>query len=357
MWGFVLFLLVTKYFQILTTSYVLLAYFGIILLTDIAEYVFDIQIWNQAARTARCYDWFEQYLEKDYDRNKDYSEGIFMDNYSMTLEEATKNKYEYIFNKLELKPGMKLLDAGCGTGVWMEFCRNRGVEVVGLTLSPEQAIQVRKKGLTVFVQDYRLLNKAFVRQFDRITALGSSEHVGLSLGCLKGNVAAERCNKIRINTWKLFNRYLKVNGKVYITVITVNSKAQWSYWDWFQAYVLERHYGGFYSTMEDIENKVIPKTGFKLTDVQDKTKDYHWSSVADKDHFGHWYIKWNENTFNKIIYIFKGIFNDLHIVHHWLYYFLDTWMWQFGGYQKKPLTDGQVMTSPMLLKYFMLEKI
>src|SRR3990172_2447105 len=83
-------------------------------------------------------------------------EGIFENNYSMTLQEATINKYEYIFNKLELKPGMKLLDAGCGTGVWMEFCRSKGIDVIGMTLSPEQAQLVKNKGLTVYVGDYRI---------------------------------------------------------------------------------------------------------------------------------------------------------------------------------------------------------
>ena len=64
---------------------------------------------TQTTRTSKCYDWFEQYLEKDYDRNKDYSEGLFgtKDEYDVeeflttTLEEATERKYEYIFKKLE----------------------------------------------------------------------------------------------------------------------------------------------------------------------------------------------------------------------------------------------------------------
>ena len=338
-------------------KYLLLIYFGLIIVSDFTEYVLNIPVWDQASRTATCYDWFEQYLENDYDRNKDYSEGIFENNYSMTLQEATVNKYEYIFNKLELKPGMKLLDAGCGTGVWMEFCRSKGIDVVGMTLSPEQAQLVKNKGLTVYVGDYRILNESFINQFDRITALGSSEHVCTSVGSLSGSAAADRCNKIRIDTWNLFYQYLKPSGKVYITVITTNPIARWSYIDWIQTYFLERHYGGYYSSMNDIETKVIPKIGFKLTDIQDKTKDYHWSSVADPDHFGHWYIKWHENTSNKVIYFVKGMLTDLYLIHHWMYYILDTWMWQFGGYQETPMTDEQVLNSPMLLKYFMLEMI
>src|SRR3990170_5763015 len=80
----------------------ILAYIFLFLSLDVLEYKFDVKIWDQTERTSNCYDWFEQYLEKDYDRNKDYSEGVFEDNYKMSLQEATENKYKYVFEKLEL---------------------------------------------------------------------------------------------------------------------------------------------------------------------------------------------------------------------------------------------------------------
>jgi cyclopropane fatty-acyl-phospholipid synthase-like methyltransferase len=328
-------------------------YLGRFIPGDILEYN-GVEVWKQADRTAKCYDWFEQYLEKNYDRNKDYSEGIFLGNFSMSLSEATEKKYEYIFNKLQLKAGMRVLDAGCGTGKWMKYLKDRGVDVVGMTLSEEQAKVVRQKDLDVRVADYRVKNEEFLGSFDRITALGSSEHVCTSLGYLNGD-ATERCNQTRIDTWKLLKEYLKPDGKLYITVLTKNEKRAWSKWDYMQSYVLERHYGGFYSSMDDIANEVVPKTGFRLTDLQDKTQDYHWSSVRDPDHFGHWTVKWAEDPHAKVNHLMSDIFMDAHIAHRWGYYALDTWMWQFGGYQDTPLTDEQVKNAPVQLKYFMLE--
>lgn len=324
--------------------------------SEFSESVLNIPVWNQTERTTACYDWFEQYLVKDYDKNKDYSEGIFEDDYSMSLKEATENKYKYVFDKLGLKPGMTLLDAGCGTGVWMEYCRARGVDVTGLTLSEEQAKKVRQKGLKVLTIDYRKENKDFINRFDRITALGSSEHISTSRGWLGSNAAKERSNRTFVDTWKLFHSYLKPSGKCYITALTINTHSKWSWKDYFQCYILERHYGGCYSTIDTIKDKIVPNTGFTISDIQDTTKDYHWSSVADKDHFGHWSINWKEGPLNKISYIIKGLITDPFLVHHWLYYAKNTWMWQFGGYQDTPLTDEQVSTSPMLLKYFLLEK-
>lgn len=74
-----------------------IVYLIIFLSFECMEYGMNIQIWNQAERTVRCYDWFEQYLEKNYDKNKDYSEGIFNDDYTISLQDATLNKYKYIY--------------------------------------------------------------------------------------------------------------------------------------------------------------------------------------------------------------------------------------------------------------------
>ncbi len=325
---------------------------------EVAEFYFDVPVWDQTERTSNCYDWFEQYLEKNYDTNKDYSEGIFNNNYTMSAYEATINKYDHIFNKLNLKPGMTLLDAGCGTGVWMEYCRDRGVKVVGMTLSAEQAIKVREKGLTVYVMDYRVPYEPFFDQFDRITALGSSEHICSSKGSLIPQVAKERCNQIRIDTWKLLGEYLKSNGKCYITMLTGNQYVEYNMFDWFQAYTLERHYGGFYSTFDDIQDNIVPYIGMDMNDVEDKTNDYFWTSIIDEDHFGRWSIKWDQDYYNKIEYIFKGLVTDPFLAHHWMYYFMDTWMWQFerGEHFTTPIPSEYIELSSVQLKYFLLEK-
>jgi cyclopropane-fatty-acyl-phospholipid synthase len=96
-----------------------------------------------------------------------------------TLEQAQEAKLKMICDKLQLKPGMRLLDIGCGWGGLSEFAaKNYGVSVVGVTISAEQQkmAQERCKGLdvTILLQDYRDLND----QFDRIVSVGMFEHVG-----------------------------------------------------------------------------------------------------------------------------------------------------------------------------------
>jgi len=95
------------------------------------------------------------------------------------LDEAQEEKLRLVCEKLELKPGMRVLDMGCGWGGALRFAVTRyQVEAVGVTLAQEQARVARERcrGLPVEIrlQDYRGLEG----RFDRIFSLGMFEHVG-----------------------------------------------------------------------------------------------------------------------------------------------------------------------------------
>ena len=60
-----------------------------------------------------------------------------------TLEEAQENKYRLVFDKLRLTEGDRLLDIGCGWGGMVRYAARRGVRVIGVTLSREQASWAR----------------------------------------------------------------------------------------------------------------------------------------------------------------------------------------------------------------------
>jgi len=96
-----------------------------------------------------------------------------------TLEEAQEAKMDLVCRKLDLQPGMRVLDIGCGWGAMARFAAERyGVEVVGVTVSRNQAQWAEEhcRGLpvTIRLQDYRSLDG----RFDRILSLGMFEHVG-----------------------------------------------------------------------------------------------------------------------------------------------------------------------------------
>ncbi|MEE1755925.1 cyclopropane-fatty-acyl-phospholipid synthase family protein [Streptomyces sp. SP18CS02] len=101
-----------------------------------------------------------------------------------TLEEAQADKLDLICRKLGLKEGDRLLDVGCGWGsMAIHAAREYGAQVVGVTLSTEQATYARKRiadeGLTdrieIRVQDYRDVRDG---PYDAISSIGMAEHVG-----------------------------------------------------------------------------------------------------------------------------------------------------------------------------------
>jgi len=98
---------------------------------------------------------------------------------AQSLEDAQNAKLQMICEKLQLKPGMRLLDIGCGWGGLAAYAaRNYGVSVDGVTISREQQklAQQHCEGLdvSILLQDYRDLKK----QYDRIVSVGMFEHVG-----------------------------------------------------------------------------------------------------------------------------------------------------------------------------------
>ncbi|MEL2241331.1 cyclopropane fatty acyl phospholipid synthase [Leclercia adecarboxylata] len=96
-----------------------------------------------------------------------------------SLEQAQQDKLRLICEKLQLEPGMRVLDIGCGWGGLAEFmARHYGVSVVGVTISAEQQRMAQARcaslDVAILLQDYRDLND----QFDRIVSVGMFEHVG-----------------------------------------------------------------------------------------------------------------------------------------------------------------------------------
>ncbi|NUS39810.1 MAG: cyclopropane fatty acyl phospholipid synthase [Lysobacter sp.] len=96
------------------------------------------------------------------------------------LDAAQEAKLDLVCRKLGLRPGMRVLDIGCGWGEALKFAAERyGVAGVGVTISREQAEYARRlcDGLPVEIrlQDYREI----AEPFDRIFSIGMFEHVGV----------------------------------------------------------------------------------------------------------------------------------------------------------------------------------
>jgi cyclopropane-fatty-acyl-phospholipid synthase len=102
-----------------------------------------------------------------------------------SLEEAQAAKYDLVCRKLDLRPGMRLLDVGCGWGGMVRHAvKNYGVTALGVTLSEQQAAwagkAIAEEGLSgaaeVRHSDYRNVREV---GFDAVSSIGLTEHIGV----------------------------------------------------------------------------------------------------------------------------------------------------------------------------------
>ena len=145
---------------------------------------------------AAHYDLGNDFYREWLDPTMTYSSALFDRN--SDLEAGQRRKVEALLDRLDLKPGSRLLEIGCGWGSLAIAAAERGARVVGLTLSTEQQAwaqdKVREAGLAdrieIRLQDYRDV----AQRFDAIASVEMVEAVGQRwwpayLDCIARNLA------------------------------------------------------------------------------------------------------------------------------------------------------------------------
>lgn len=157
------------------------------------------------------------------DKRMNYSCGYWKK--AKTLDKAQEDKLDLICRKVGLKPGMKVLDIGCGWGSFLKYAAEKyKIKGVGITVSKEQAKLAREslKGLPVEIrlQDYRELLKSN-EKFDAVISIGMFEHVGVK--------------NYRIYM-EVVNKVLKDNGLFLLHTIGKN-KSSMNIDPWIEKYI------------------------------------------------------------------------------------------------------------------------
>ena len=141
---------------------------------------------NMARRSKRNvahhYDLSGRLYDLFLDADRQYSCAYFTDP-SNSLEQAQDDKKAHIAAKLALKPGMTVLNIGCGWGGMALYLHQMtGARVLGVTLSEEQLKVARERAAAAGVSDmvtFELIDYRHVQgKFDRIVSVGMFEHVG-----------------------------------------------------------------------------------------------------------------------------------------------------------------------------------
>jgi len=254
--------------------------------------IFNLQNISRSRVVGRKhYDTGNYLFEKMLDKRMQYSCGYFKN--ARTLDEAQEAKLDLICRKINLKPGMKVLDIGCGFGGFAKYAAEKyKVKVIGVTISEAQARFAKEfcKGLDVEirVQDYRKINE----KFDRIVSIGMFEHVG---------------SKNYKKFFTITNRLLKEDGLFLLHTIGKNT-SEFSADPFIMKYIFS---GGELPSLTQITKSV--EESFVVLDVHSFGGDY------DKT-----LIEWSKNfkeNWNAIKKQGRGKYDD-RFKRMWEYYLL-----------------------------------
>jgi len=152
-------------------------------LSYVAGRVDQINWKSRSRRNAEhTYNLTRRLYELFLDEDRQYTCAYYRDT-SNSLEKAQLDKKAHIAAKLNLKPGMTVLDIGCGWGGWALYLnRHYGVDVLGVALAPDQIQFCKERALEAGVADrvkFELMDYRDVQgEFDRITSVGLIEHLG-----------------------------------------------------------------------------------------------------------------------------------------------------------------------------------
>jgi len=141
----------------------------------------------------------------------DFSGAKYDGDFSLSLEEAQARKHDYVAEQIDIGPGRRLLDLGCGWGALLNAVRNRGGTGVGVTLSSAQVAACRRNGLDVHLFDARLLTPESFGSFDAVASLGAFEHF-----CSPEEHAAGRQEEIYRDFFARVANVLPEGGRFYL---------------------------------------------------------------------------------------------------------------------------------------------
>ena len=143
----------------------------------------SINLKGKARKNAEhTYNLTRRLYELFLDEDRQYTMGYHRD-LGNSLEKAQLDKKAHMAAKMNIKPGMKVLDIGCGWGGFALYLhKHYGCEVLGVALAPDQIAFCKERAKAEGVEDkvkFALMDYRDVQgEFDRISSVGLLEHVG-----------------------------------------------------------------------------------------------------------------------------------------------------------------------------------
>ncbi len=160
------------------------------------------------------YNYMDEIFRLSLGETADITCALYNGDFSKTLEQAQRDKHDYILDAIHFRAGSRLLDIGCGWGPMLEVAKKRGGHGIGLTLSTKHAEACRHNGLEAYVQDWKDITVETFGKFDSVISLGAFEHF-----CSVEEYQAGKQDGIYDHFFRLCSELLPTGGRLYLQTV------------------------------------------------------------------------------------------------------------------------------------------
>lgn len=314
----------------------LLAYPALQLLSDVLYYRFAVDVFDPSLTIARGYELSLSLIESPHSQGLDYGFNFYDGDYGKSREQAQRDKFEYAFDLLELEPGMRLIDVGCGCGDWLAYLRDRGLSVAGVNITRAQVEVCRQRGLEVHHTDWKTipetpeLRDRLYGRFDRVTCWDTVEHYVP----MKHRADTAARDAIYRRLFELARALLRdESGRLFISClhmrnqVRIEPRLESLYKVWY-CYILDKFHSGCYPSGERDCLVLNARPYFTLASRKDCTLDYYMTSKLEESHFGRHRFRWTPRRAAAAAWT---VIADPFWLHRLIWFLSEDWMFQFDA--------------------------
>lgn len=168
------------------------------------------------------YDDLDEMWRARLGEHADITAAFFNGDFRKTLEQAQRDKHNWIFENVGFEPGHRIIDIGCGWGPILKAVKERDGQAIGLTLSPKQVKACKRAGLDARLCDWKDLVLDKIGKFDAVISIGAFEHF-----CSVEEFLAGEQDKVYGDFFNLCSDLLAENGRLFLQTMTWGTCLPW----------------------------------------------------------------------------------------------------------------------------------
>jgi cyclopropane fatty-acyl-phospholipid synthase-like methyltransferase len=315
---------------------------------------------------ARGYEFADIVLEETSGHGFDYGFNLWNGTVNKTLAQAQVDKWDHMLSELGLQPGDRLLDVGCGYGDWLMYAKSKGMKVMGINISPDQAkyatevygLKVINRNWKDFVTD-KALQLEYYGTFDAVTFMDTVEHYVSNVHIVKEtsfNPTEKECEAAHQTYYDMFEMAANMIDKnsprkrVFSSMLHTTDAARRSmtFGSSLSLIILTRFHSGHYppayrchcvmgdECTPDVEEPLgeyhglakYSKRRFNVKKMEDVTEDYRMTAIKAPRHFQSPVFSYNDAT--KLKRLFVKFLQDPYLIYQVLEFRWDCWMRMYG---------------------------